>query len=301
MDQVLINTLIRGGELSLLAIGVTMVYGTLRFPNFAHVEFATAGAYITLFFSAVFGLDLVLAGVIAIVLVALIGVASDVLVFRHLRLAHPVMPMIASFGLGIAIRETVRGSAGTSPFFLSQTLAERWHVFGATITDTQVLILLLALLAVIGFHLLLTRTQLGIAMRAVSDNADLSLASGIFSERIIRLVWLIGAAMAALGGILIGLETQLQPNMGIGLIIAMFAAALLGGIGNPYGAVLGAFVVAFAENVLLATNWAWLGTLVGMDVDYLMIPTGYKEAISFVVLILVLLVRPRGILGDPAR
>jgi branched-subunit amino acid ABC-type transport system permease component len=301
LEQVLLNTLIRGGELSLLAIGVTMVYGTLRFPNFAHVEFATAGAYLALFFSGFLGLDLVLAGVLAIVLTAGIGVASDTLIFRHLRVAHPVMPMIASFGLGIAIREAVRGGAGTSPFFLSQSLAERWTVLGATITDTQVLILVLVLIAVVGFHLLLTRTRLGIAMRAVSDNSDLARASGIFSERIIRLVWLIGAAMAALGGILIGLETQLQPNMGIGLIIAMFAAALLGGIGNPYGAVLGAFVVAFAENIILAVNWAWAGQLVGMDIEYAMIPTGYKEAISFVVLILVLLVRPRGILGDPSR
>lgn len=301
MEQVLINTIIRGGELSLLAIGVTMVYGTLRFPNFAHVEFATLGAYLALFFSAVTGLELVLASVLAIGLTAGVGVASDSLVFSRLRVAHPVMPMIASFGLGIVIREGVRGSAGTSPFFLSQTLAERWQVWGATITDTQVLILVLALAAVIGFHLLLTRTRLGIAMRAVSDNADLARASGIFSERIIRVVWLLGAAMAGLGGILIGLETQLQPNMGIGLIIAVFAAALLGGIGNPYGAVIGAFLVAIAENVILSINWAWAGALVGADIDYLMIPTGYKEAISFALLILVLLIRPKGVLGDPSR
>ncbi len=301
MEQVILNTLIRGGELSLLAIGVTMVYGTLRFPNFAHVEFATAGAYLTLFFSGIAGLWLPLAAVAAIAVTAGIGVASDRLVFSRLRLAHPVMPMIASFGLGIVIREAVRGTAGTSPFFLGQGLATRWTIFGANITSDQVLILIIVAVAVVGFHLLLTRTRLGIAMRAVSDNADLSRASGIFSERIIRLVWLIGAAMAALGGLLIGLETQLQPNMGIGLIIAMFAAALLGGIGNPYGAVLGGFVVAFAENVILAINWAWAGQLVGMDVDFLMIPTGYKEAISFALLILVLLVRPKGILGDPSR
>jgi len=301
LEQVILNTLIRGGELSLLAIGVTMVYGTLRFPNFAHVEFATAGAYITLFFSGVAGLWLPLAAAVAIALTAAIGVASDRLIFSRLRVAHPVMPMIASFGLGIVVREAVRGSAGTSPFFLGQDLSTRWTVFGANITSDQVLILVIVAIAVIGFHLLLTRTRLGIAMRAVSDNADLSRASGIFSERIIRLVWLLGAAMAALGGILIGLETQLQPNMGIGLIIAMFAAALLGGIGNPYGAVLGGFVVAFAENVILSVNWAWAGQLVGMDVDFLMIPTGYKEAISFALLIIVLLIRPKGILGDPSR
>ncbi len=298
MEQVLINTIIRGGELSLLAIGVTMVYGTLRFPNFSQVEFATLGAYLTLLFSGFLGLDIVLAGVIAVLLTAGVGVGGDWLIFSRLRTAHSVMPMIASFGLGIVIREAVRGGAGTSPYFLSQHLAARWQVLGATITDTQLLILVLAGVAMIGFHLLLTRTRLGIAMRAVADNHDLAQASGIFSERIIRLVWLLGAGLSGLAGILIGLETQLQPNMGIGLIIAMFAAALLGGIGNPYGAVIGAFLVALAENVILAINWAWIPLV---EADFLMIPTGYKEAISFALLILVLLIRPTGVLGDPSR
>ena len=135
-------------------------------------------------------------------------------------------------------------------------------------------------------------------MRATADNAPLSQASGIHTERVIRAVWFIGSGFAALGGVLIGLNTQLKPDMGFGLIIEVFCAAIVGGIGHPYGAMLGAVLVGFAENIGLAINWAPLLDVLGLKVKtYLFIPTGYKAAIPFSLLILMLLLRPHGILG----
>jgi branched-subunit amino acid ABC-type transport system permease component len=155
----------------------------------------------------------------------------------------------------------------------------------------------------LAFHLLLTRTKLGVAMRATADNQPLSEASGIFTERIIRIVWFIGAALGALGGIMLGLASQIQSGMGFEIMVAVFAAAIVGGIGNIYGAVLGACIVAFAENVGLIINWAPLAHLLGLGTaaSDLYIPVGYKTGISFVILILILLVLPRGLLGRRSR
>jgi branched-subunit amino acid ABC-type transport system permease component len=206
--------------------------------------------------------------------------------------------MIASFGLGIAMRESIRAMWGASPHFYSLPLQRPLHVLGSAVTPIQLWIIMAALLCVLGFHFLLNKTKLGIAMRATADNPRLAEASGINTEYIIRVVWFIGCAFAALGGILIGMETQIHPNMGFAIIIPVFCAAILGGIGNPYGAVLGAFVVAFAQNVGLSINWAPLGSLFSLtEQNYLSIPTGYKEAIPFVLLILILLSRPQGLLG----
>jgi branched-subunit amino acid ABC-type transport system permease component len=208
------------------------------------------------------------------------------------------MLMIASFALGIAMREAVRAAWGPAPFFYKTGILAPWTVFGARVTPTQVAIIAAALVAMVAFHLLLSRTRLGIAMRATADNPPLSQASGIPTERVIRAVWFIGSGFAALGGVLVGLNTQVKPDMGFGLIIEVFCAAIVGGIGSPYGAILGALLVGFAENVGLAINWSSLLRAIGFDTgDFVFISTGYKAAVAFGLLILTLLLRPRGILG----
>ncbi len=298
MVQVILDSLIRASELSLLAVGLTMVYSVLRFPNFSHVEFATVGAYVALFLSAGIGINLILAAAVAIVFTGGIGVACDRLIFSRIRQSAPIMLMITTFFLGIVMRETVRAIWGPSPFFFEIGVLRPWEVAGARITPFQLAIILAAVVAMLAFHLLLTRTTLGVAMRATADNAPLSQASGIHTERVIRAVWFIGSGFAALGGVLIGLNTQLKPDMGFGLIIEVFCAAIVGGIGHPYGAMLGAVLVGFAENIGLAINWAPLFEVLGLKVKtYLFIPTGYKAAIPFSLLILMLLLRPHGILG----
>ncbi|MCG8426814.1 MAG: branched-chain amino acid ABC transporter permease [Chromatiales bacterium] len=275
-----------------------MVFSVLRFPNFSHVEFATVGAYVAFFLSASVGLNFVLAALIAIAFTGVIGIGCDRLVFSRLRNSAPIMLMITGFALGIAMRETVRAIWGPSPFFFEIGVLRPWEVAGARITPFQLMIILAALTAMLAFHLLLTRTTLGVAMRATADNAPLSQASGIPVERVIRAVWFIGSSFAALGGVLIGLNTQLKPDMGFGLVIEVFCAAIVGGIGHPYGAMLGAALVGFAENVGLAINWAPLFNALGIEAGtHSYIPTGYKAAIPFSILILTLLLRPRGILG----
>jgi branched-subunit amino acid ABC-type transport system permease component len=301
--QVLIDSLIYSSELALLALGVTMVYGALRFPNFAHVEFATLGAYLAFVLSAGLGAPLYVALLIAAVMVGVVGVGIDLAVFRKLRQTSPILLMIASFGIGIALREAIRAIWGTSPVFFPLPLQrplQLWWDMSAT--PVQIAIILVAAVCVYAFHLLLNRTKLGIAMRSLADNPNLAEASGINTERIIRSVWLIGAGMAGLGGVMIGLDTQIHPNMGFAIIIPVFCAAILGGIGNPYGALLGALVVAFAQNVGLSIDWAPLASILGWSGESgLYIPTGYKAAIPFGLLILCLLLRPQGLMGDPNR
>ena len=280
--QVVVDSLIRTAELSLLAVGLTMVYGLLRFANFAHIEFATLGAYLALFFSTTLGAPLILAALAAIVICGGLGIATARLIFRRLRTAPPILLMIASFGLSIVIRESIRAVWGPSGFFYNLGILPPLRLLGLTITPTQILVIAAALAAMLAFYALLTWTRLGITMRATADNPALSQASGVHADRVIAIVWFIGTAFAALGGVLIGINTQLKPDIGVGLAIEVFAAAIVGGIGNPYGAMLGAALVGFAENVGLAINWAPLLAAVGFDTgDFAFIPTSYKAAVAF--------------------
>jgi branched-subunit amino acid ABC-type transport system permease component len=181
-------------------------------------------------------------------------------------------------------------------------LQEPLSVLGGTVTPIQVAIILSALACLAVFHGLLTYTKLGIAMRAAADNANLAQASGIHTERVIRWVWFIGSAFAALGGIFLGLDTQIAPMMGFGIIIPVFCAAILGGIGSPYGAILGAVIIGFAENVGLALNFSWLYSALGVANDgFVFMPASYKPAIPFAFLILILLLRPQGLVGRRSK
>lgn len=298
MLQVVIDGLIRTAELSLIAVGLTMVYGILRFGNFAHVEFATLGSFLVLPLAAL-GIAFPVAALLAIVATGLVGVLLDRAIFRRLRSAPPEMLMIASFALGIMIRESVRAIWGPSPYLYQLGVLRPIRIGDlGRITPIQIGIIIAAAVAILVFHALLSRTRLGTAMRATADNAPLAQASGINTERIIATVWLIGAGFGALGGVLVGLNTQVKADTGFALIVEVFAATILGGIGNPYGALLGAAIIGFAESISLAINWSPLLTWLGFEVrGFVFIPTGYKTAIPFAILILTLLVRPQGILG----
>jgi len=300
--QVIIDSLIRASELALIAVGLTMVYDVLRFASFVHVQFGTVGAFIALAISLVLPLPIgwaILVGVIVACLVTgYLGVLSDRLVFSRLRSSPAAILMIASFGLGMVMQYSVQAIWGAGARSFPLPLTRPWVIWDGRISPSGAAVLIAALLAMLAFHLLLTRTKLGIAMRATADNPPLAEASGIYTERIIRIVWFIGAALGALGGIMLGLVAQIQSSMGFEIMVAVFAAAIVGGIGNVYGAVLGAMIVSFAENVGLVVNWAPLLQLTGLtSATDLYIPVGYKTGIAFVILILILLVRPRGLLG----
>lgn len=297
--QILVNSLIKAGELGLLAVGLTMVYDILKFANFAHVEFAMVGAYLAFFFNVTLSFNIFLAVILSALLTGIIAIGLDRTIFRRLRGAGAVTLMITSFGLAIALRNIVRAVWGPAPRSYPLPLQKPLILGGIRITPLHIVIIATALAFMLFLHFLLHKTRLGKAMRATSDNPDLAQASGIATEKIITWVWFISAALAAIGGSLIGLETYLKPIMGFAIIIPVFCAAILGGIGNPYGALLGALIVGLAENFGLHFNFAHLVNFGGLFhfVDNWYIPTGYKAAISFTILIAILLIQPRGILG----
>lgn len=305
MFQVIIDSLVRTSELALIAVGLTMVYDILRFASFAHVQFGTIGAFVALTASQALPLPpawaILTGAVVACILTGGLGVLSDRLIFAQLRHRPAAILMIASFGLGMVMQYGAQALWGPSAHSYPIPLSRPWLILGGRISPVGAAVIATALVAMLGFHLLLTRTKLGMAMRATADNPQLSEASGIYTERIIRTVWFIGAALGALGGIMLGLVAQIQSNMGFEIMVAVFAAAIVGGIGNVYGAVLGAMLVAFAENIGLTINWAPLAQALRLSAETeLYIPVGYKTGITFVILILILLVRPRGLLGRRA-
>jgi branched-subunit amino acid ABC-type transport system permease component len=299
VTQVIVNSIIRASELALLSLGLTIVYDILKFANFAHTEFAVVGAYLAFLLSVTLGLPIVPAAIIAAIATGFLSIAIDKAVFKKMRNSNGIIIMVTSMGVAIAMRNTVRAIWGADArsyvLPLERPIVTHWF----RITSLQIWIIVVGAAAMIVFHLLLHYTKLGKAMRASSDNSDLAQASGIATEKIITYVWFIAITFASLGGTLIGMETYILPYMGFAIIIPVFCATIMGGIGNPYGAMLGALVLGFAENFGLYINFGKilnLGGLVHFSRD-LYIPTGYKPAISFVMLIIVLLIRPRGILG----
>jgi branched-subunit amino acid ABC-type transport system permease component len=216
-----------------------------------------------------------------------------------MRSTSGIIVMVTSLGVAIALRNTIRAIYGATAQNYSVPLQKPIMTDLFRITPLQIWIIATGAAAMVLFHLLLHHTKLGKAMRAASDDPDLAQASGIATEKIITYVWFIAIAFASLGGILIGMETYILPYMGFAIIVPVFCATIMGGIGNPYGAMLGALVLGFAENLGLYINFGKILTLGGLlgQTQGLFIPTGYKPAISFVILIVVLLIRPRGILG----
>jgi branched-subunit amino acid ABC-type transport system permease component len=290
---------VRASELALLSLGLTIVYDILRFANFAHTEFAVVGVYLALFLNVTLGLHIIPAAIIASVVTGILSISIDRTVFKRMRNTSGIIIMVTSLGLAIALRNTIRAIWGADAQNYSLALQRPIVTDYFRITPLQIWIILVGVAAMFIFHLLLHHTKLGTAMRASSDNPELAQASGIATEKIITYVWFIAITFASLGGILIGMETYILPYMGFAIIVPVFCATIMGGIGNPYGAMLGALVLGFAENFGLYINFGKvinLGGIIDFSKD-LFIPTGYKPAISFVIMILVLLIRPRGILG----
>ncbi len=288
MLQLVVYGLISGSILALGAIGLTLIYSILNFANFAHGDLMAIGAYLALFFKAGVGLPMWLAFPCAMLATALIAVALDRLWFRPLRRrgAGAVLLAISSLGLALILRNLIRMIWSPQAQYYSRAIHFPFTVplLQVRINTQQILIFAVALGLVILVSLFLQRTKLGKAMRATSDNASLALVSGIDTEWVVLWTWLLGAALAAAGGILLGMSVRLQPIMGWNLLLPIFAATILGSIGSPYGAMAGALILGLAEELSTAV-----------------IPTEYKGAVSLMILVLVLLVRPQGLFGGARR
>ena len=303
MLQVLADGLIIGAIISLGAIGLSVTFSILRFSNFGHGEFLAWGAYLALttlvMWSATLGLPtaaiapftfgwpLLAACVVAGALVAGMALVLDWLIFKRLRLQGSITLVIASFGAALALRNLLLFFYGGIPRYYSQdlqiaiALVPRSVLGGLRITADQLFVVGLTAAVVVALHLFLSRSTLGRAMRATAHNPQLARLAGIDPERILRLTWVLGGALAALAGVFAGLTVQLRPTLGLDLLLPLFAAVILGGIGSVWGAVIGGLVVGLAESVAVA--------VVGAE---------WRAAAAFVVLIAILLVRPSGLFAE---
>ena len=296
--QVLVDGLINGALIGLGAVGVTLTYSILKFANFAHGEFVAFGAYAALAVCAAISglvvgagdglgpfsisLALILAAPLAMALTAGFALALDWALFARLRgRAEPIALVMASFGASLAIRAALEFAFTSRPAYFNRDLQIAAPLgFGVKATPNQLAMLALALALTIGVHLVLTRTPFGRRMRAVSENPALARVAGVDVDRTIRYVWALGGALAAAAGVMLGLLVQIRPFMGFDLLLPLFAAAILGGIGSVPGAFAGALIVGLGEAAtvdLFGAQW--------------------RAAVAFVLLIAVLLIRPGGLAG----
>ncbi|MBY5932698.1 branched-chain amino acid ABC transporter permease [Tateyamaria omphalii] len=302
--QAIIDGLIAGTTIGLGAIGLTLTYSILRFANFTHGDFLAWGAYLTLSVSGFlgglvaslgvttplgpfsFGWGLPVSLIIGITLTILLTMALDKLLFGRLRRrgADAIIIVMASFGASMALRSLLEFIYTANPQYLTRELqiAEPLGL-GMRATPDQLLTIGLTAVLVVALNLFVTRTPMGRAMRAVSENPALAGVYGIEVQRVIRVTWIIGAGLACVAGVMSGLLVQIRPYMGFDLLLPLFAAAILGGVGSIPGAVIGGLIIGLAE--------AFAVQIFGAE---------WRAGVAFIVLVLVLLVRPTGLFGRPS-
>jgi neutral amino acid transport system permease protein len=297
MGEVISETLIVGTELAPIAVGMTLVFGAVRFANIAQVEFASLGAYGTLLAGTVIGGGpLLIEATLSIVGVGLIAVGLYHAVFKRLLTRSPATAMIGSLALSILIRALIQTITGPQPKQLDLPLERGIDILGALVTPSQVRIVVIGVVVLAAVMLTLRLTSLGRAIRAVSANPDLAAAAGINVGRVIDVVWLLAGGLGALGGVMLAIDNQVSLEMGFQLLLPVFAIAVLGGFGSPGGAILAAYVLALAESLVLRIDFGELFSSASAFLD-----SSYRPAVGFVLLLLVLLFRPQGIFGREAR
>jgi branched-chain amino acid transport system permease protein len=288
--RVLVDGIRFGLVIGITGIGLSLIFGTTGLTNFAHGELVTIGAVVAWTLNVTGGLQLIWATLLAIVAGAALGAANDLGIWRPMRRrrAGLVAQLVISIGLALALRYLVLiYFGGRSESFADYTnQVERNYGF-LSITDKDLATIVISLVVLIGIALLLQRTRIGKAMRAVADNRDLAASSGINVERVVLFVWILAGALATLGGVLFGLSElggTVQYEMGFNLLLLMFAGVILGGLGTAYGALLGCLLV---------------GVLVQVSAQ--IIPVDLKYLGGLAVLIVILVIRPQGLLGSRAR
>ena len=317
---VIVPAISYGSQLALGALGITLVFGILRFANFAHGDLMAFGTMITILFTWWFqslGISLgifptaLLALPFSITITALFAILIEKTVFRFYRVqkSPPVILLIASIGVMFMINAIVRFIIGPNDqrFFDGEKFIVRAGEFkeitglseGIAIKSTQVLTLTITCVAVVSLFWFLQRSRTGKAMRAFSDNEDLALLSGVNPDRIVMITWILAATLATIAGTLYGLDKSFKPFTYFMLLLPIFASAIVGGIGSPVGAVVGGYVIAFSEITLTyAYKKFFIYLLPESNAPtglIQLLSTDYKFAISFIILVVVLVVRPSGI------
>lgn len=294
--QLTVYGLISGSVLALSGIGLSLTFGILKFANFSHGDIMTLGAFFALLTLTVlhmlgldgaplaplsFGWPMILSALVAMLATAAAAVGLDWLVYRHFRRTGPAILLISSVGVAFGLRSIVQFTWSPQPQYYIRKIQIAHDYWGLRVKPDQIFIVVFTAVMVLTLHLFLTRTKLGKAMRATADNMELARVTGIDTDRVVRWTWLIGGALAAAGGVLAGIENKfITPELGWHMLIYVFAAVILGGIGNPYGAMVGGLIIGISGE---------LSTLV--------IDTVYKPVVAFVIMVGVLLFRPTGLFG----
>ena len=290
--------IISGSIITLGAIGLSLTYRILNFANFSHGDIMSLGAFLALvsltlmrglgipdspFGPLSFGLPMILAFFLALLLTALAAIIIDRILYLRLRRTGPIILLIAAVGMSFCLRNIIQFIWGPQPqyYFKAIQIARKIPLLGIRIKPDEIFIMIVVALLVIGLHFFLQKTKTGKAMRAASDNMELARVTGIDTEKVIMWTWAIGAALAAAGGTLAGIENKfITPNMGWQMLLPIFAAVILGGIGSPYGAMAGGMIIGLSGEISTA-----------------FISTAYKPAVAFIIMIIMLIIKPRGLFG----
>lgn len=275
--------LVTGSVLALGAIGVSLIFSILRFAHFAHGDLMTVGAYTALVPVKALGIAPVAALPFAIIVAALVAVVTELVLYRPLRGRSAIILLISSFGVALILRSLVQIIFGTGNEMYVQGIRIPYDFGGLRVQSDHLVIIGGTVAIIVALHLFLTQTRFGKALRAMSDDLNLARLSGIPVNKMVVLTWVIAAGLAAIAGVFLAMDTRLQPVMGFNALLPIFAAAIVGGIGRPYGAILGGFVIGLA-----------------MELSTLVIDPGYKSSVAFAILVITLLVRPQGILRGTA-
>jgi branched-chain amino acid transport system permease protein/neutral amino acid transport system permease protein len=280
MMQALLNGLVSGLLIALPAIALSLTYGILNFANFSVGALITTGAYLAYIANASLGTPIVLAAPLAAVALAFLAIAIQRAVYRQIRNADHVTLLVASMGVAFVLENVLRFFYGADVRTLDVPVARPLLWGGLRLNHEQLTIAVVALSAMVVVAFILKRTRLGRAMRAISDDPELAEVRGIGRARTVDWTWAISGVLTALAGVLIALDGVVDPRIGSNYLVSIFAAAVIGGIGNPFGAVAGALIIGLVE-----------------ETSALAIATTYRQGVSFAVLVLVLLLRPQGLFG----
>ncbi|SJZ49480.1 branched-chain amino acid ABC transporter permease [Consotaella salsifontis] len=317
VNKGLVGGLVIGSIYALGAVGVTLIFGILRFAHFAHGDVMTAGAFfayalaalLTAFgFSAPLPLAILLLPVV-MAATAVFAIGIDRVFYEPLRArgARPVVLVMASIGVTLMLQGLIRliGGTGARDMYLNAPKAIYRIPTGfrdIVITQPQVILIALTIASVVALHLFLTRSRLGKAMRAVSDNPDLARVTGISLKTVTKATWIIGGSLAALAGTMLAMDVTLKPDLAYNILLPIFAATILGGIGQPYGAVAGGYLVGLSEtlavfnfSVLLRPLQPILPASWEIPANLSFVPTEYRLVVPFFILVVVLIYRPTGI------
>jgi branched-chain amino acid transport system permease protein len=285
LPQLLVNGLIAGAIYALAASGFSLVYYVIKFLNFAHGGIITFGAYFTFMFISMLGFSFLASVFFSILLCIALMMVLNFLVFRQLRerKSTNIVTMISSLSLLIFLSALALALFGSSTKKIEFT-SKIFDLGTFTMTSLQLIIILCSMSLFVLLWFIMKKTRIGKAMRALSDNKDVSRIVGINPEKVYNYVFIISAVLGAVSGILIGMEQNIYPRMGILLIVKGFISSVIGGITSVPGAIVGGFLIGIVENIAV-----WF------------IPSGYRDVVSFAILLIFLIFRPRGIMGAKMR